>query len=92
MLKDKPPDLFNILSVPQSFAVEVASAYGAIRTVPVSDPAVLKRRAEVLGEGRIAKADAPHIEGPFMSPRERRRELNQLAQAMELLFAEKLGR
>jgi len=73
-------------------AGEVKTAYGPIKTVPVSDPAVLKRRAEVLGEGPKTEVDVPYIEGPFMSPRERRRELSRLVQDMELLFAEKLGK
>jgi hypothetical protein len=54
-----------------------------------SDPAVLRRRAEVLAEGPIQKAaDAPH----FMSLHDRRRELHALTEEMELLFAQTMAR
>ena len=72
---------------------------------PVDDPAVAKRRAEVLdGIGALdsapvlpgLEAAAPEValaEGEtLMSPEERRRELYALAEEMELLFVTKLTR
>ena len=56
---------------------------------PISDPAVLQRRAEVLAESPAANAiDAPR----FMSPRDRQRELQALSEAMELLSASTMAR
>ena len=61
----------------------------------VRDPAVAKRRAEVLGG--VASADgAPSValaEGEqLMSPEQRVRELHVLAEEMELLFVDKMAR
>ena len=54
-----------------------------------SDPAVLRRRAEVLAEGPVQKAaDALR----FMSLHDRRRELHALTEEMELLFAQTMAR
>lgn len=68
---------------------------------PVDDPAVAKRRAEVL-DGIAAFDSAPRevavpevtlAEGEtLMGPEERRRELYRLAEEMELLFVTKLTR
>jgi len=66
---------------------------------PVEDPAVARRRDEVLGRAgesrppavvrtQIRKADGTE----FMSPSERRRELQRLAEEMELLYADKVHR
>ena len=72
---------------------------------PVADPAVAQRRAEVL-DGLLAADPAPLpdvlpdalppelalAEGEvLMSPQERVRELNLLAEEMELLFVSKMG-
>ena len=63
--------------------------------VPVTDPAVARRRAEVLGEatparGGTAKPAITVAEGEqLMSPAERRRALFALAQKMELMFLKK---
>ena len=69
----------------------------ALARAAVIDPAVARRRAEVLGEGAAAvetpAAGKPEIaiaEGEsLMSPRQRRKELYNLAQEMELLFLRK---
>ncbi|MCH8037778.1 MAG: hypothetical protein IIC53_11755 [Proteobacteria bacterium] len=62
---------------------------------PVDDPAVAKRRAEVL-DGIAAFDSAPEVtlaEGEtLMGPEERLRELYRLAEEMELLFVTKLTR
>lgn len=74
--------------------------------LPVDDPAVIRRRAEVLGYDtlvEVAQADAPIMTdraqrlleldpATFMSQDERRRELMRLAQDMDDLFANKLSR
>jgi hypothetical protein len=55
----------------------------------ISNPEVLRRRAEVLAEGLVQKAtDAPR----FMSLHDRRRELHALSEEMELLFAQTMAR
>ncbi len=60
--------------------------------IPVDDPAVIRRRAEVLGI--VASGDeTPGADtSVFMSPSERQRELHALAEEMELLFANELTR
>ena len=72
-----------------------------IRTVPdapvlvderIEDPAIARRRAEVLGEVEIAASDGAAESLRFMTPRERQRELDALAEDMELLFVDKVGR
>lgn len=63
--------------------------------IAVTDPAVQKRRAEVLARGPVAavKAVAAVTAGPkFMTPRQRRRELQALLEDMELLFASSRAR
>jgi hypothetical protein len=63
--------------------------------IAVSDPAVQKRRAEVLARGPVAavKAVVAVKAGPnFMTPRQRRRELQALSEDMELLFASSRAR
>lgn len=69
----------------------------ALNLPPVSDPAVAKRRAEVL-EGIAEVAPAPPsnqvalAEGEtLMTPQERMRDLQALAEEMELLFVDKLA-
>ncbi len=68
----------------------------AVPDPPLADPAVARRRAEVLGEAAAVETPAtgkPEIaiaEGEtLMSPRQRRKELYNLAQEMELLFLRK---
>lgn len=60
----------------------------------VDDPAVARRRAEVLGtasSGSTSDAKTPPAsETGFMSARERQRELYRLAQDMELIFVDKV--
>ncbi len=70
----------------------------AIAAAAATDPAVAKRRAEVLG-GVESAAPAPATAGKgeiaiaegetLMSPRQRRKELYNLAQEMELMFLNK---
>ena len=74
--------------------------------LPVDDPAVVRRRAEVLGYDapvEVARADTPPMTdrarrlleldpATFMSQDERRRELMRLAQDMDDLFANKMSR
>ncbi len=55
------------------------------------DPAVARRRAEVLGEAPDDGATVAAT-SDFMAPGVRRSELNKLAEDMELMFVEKVGR
>ena len=67
---------------------------------PFEDPAVARRRAEVLGAeglgaeglGEVEVAASDSAAPEFMTPRERQRELDALAEDMELLFVDKIGR
>ncbi|MCG8511548.1 MAG: hypothetical protein MI741_20230 [Rhodospirillales bacterium] len=78
--------------------VDHAAAEAAIPEVPTDDPAVAKRRAEILdgvaetppakNGAEIAIADGESL----MTPRERRKELHNLAEDMELVYIRKLGR
>ena len=66
---------------------------------PLTDPKVIERRDEVMAAGPAAVAGVkpglatgPTVDpAAMMSPRDRQRELQRLAQDMELLFADKLG-
>jgi hypothetical protein len=65
----------------------------ALARAAVTDPAVARRRAEVLGETAAVETPVPGkpeiaiAEGEtLMSPKQRRKELYNLAQEMELLF------
>ena len=58
-------------------------------TQPISDPAVLARRTEVLGAGAANQAPSPPA---FMSAGQRRQELGRLAHDMDMLFAKKVGK
>lgn len=57
---------------------------------PSLDPAVARRRAEVLADGPVPlrAADKP----AFMTPAERVRELQRLAEEMEIVFTDRLAR
>ncbi len=82
-------------------AVDYEAAEGRL---PTDDPAVAKRQAEVLNgassTGTPSTANAKTKGGEYaiaegetlMTPRERRRELHNLAEDMELLFLDKLSR
>jgi len=61
----------------------------ATELVPTSDPAVQRRRAEVLG---TAPAETAATTEGFMSPQLRRRELQVLSEEMELLFSQLIAR
>lgn len=64
----------------------------AVETAPSGlDPAVARRRAEVLGEAPDDGATEAATSG-LMAPGVRRSELNKLAEDMELMFVEKAGR
>lgn len=63
---------------------------------PIVDPAVLKRRAEVMATGPVAEVNVEanvevnvelKTQSKFMTPHQRRRELHALSEEMELLFA-----
>ena len=62
------------------------------KVIPVTDPAVARRRAEVLGDGAVTPPGGSSKSSGFMTSADRRRELNRLAEDMELLFAEKITR
>ncbi len=79
---------------------ETSDTGGIDRALPeplptVRDPAVAKRRAEVLG-GVATATEAPSValaEGEqLMSSEQRVRELHALAEEMELLFVDKMAR
>ena len=67
-------------------------AQAIAEAVAIDDPSIARRRAEVLGEVEIAASDGAAEPLGFMTPRERQRELDALAEDMELLFADKVGR
>lgn len=71
-------------ATPETQAIAEAAA--------IEDPSIARRRAEVLGEVEIAASDGAAEPLGFMTPRERQRELDALAEDMELLFADKVGR
>jgi len=58
---------------------------------PKLEPAVAKRRAEVLGLDAPEAAGVP-VEEKLMSPEQRRRELFTLAEEMELFYVRRLSR
>ena len=64
----------------------------AAAPAPKLDPAVARRRAEVLGETPDGAATARDAAPRFMTPRVRRTELHKLAEDMELMFVEKVAR
>ncbi len=106
VLEPLPTRDIPVRPVPKAAPLEVTVTPGAPRSVirppvlpPVDDPAVAKRRDEVLGRtpdagavatGRQLIRKAEGVE--FMSPRDRRRELQRLAEEMELLYADKVHR
>jgi hypothetical protein len=73
------------IQVPVRKAVPPRMAKLAAPTPPaIKDPAVRKRRDEVMATGPIASVSRQQ---KFMTPRQRRRELHALSEEMELLFA-----
>ena len=68
-------------------ATQVAAA-----PAPKLDPAVARRRAEILGEIPDGAARTPEPSPEFMTPRARRAELHRLAEDMELMFVDKANR
>jgi hypothetical protein len=81
-----------------NYTVDHEAAETAIPEVPTEDPAVAKRRAEVLGNSEETRPSRRNSEiaiaegESLMTPRERRKELHNLAEDMELVFIKKLGR
>lgn len=63
----------------------------AAAPAPKLEPAVAKRRAEVLGIDAPQAAGVP-VEEKLMSPEQRRRELFTLAEDMELFYVRRLSR
>jgi len=63
--------------------------------IAIDDPAVLARRAEVLGGQGVVGAPVDEVaaaEQPkFMTPAQRQQELFRLAREMELVFVQKAG-
>jgi len=73
-----------------------AAAEMSVPPVPPVPPAVAQRRAEVLGEAAPTPAPAPkrvRLEPgtTMMSAAERKRELDALAEEMEMLYIQKIG-
>jgi hypothetical protein len=64
----------------------------AAAAMPDLDPAVAKRRAEILGTAPQNSARETEPSRAFMAPPVRRAELQRLAEDMELLFVEKANR
>ncbi len=75
------PPILATLSAPKPPAITAKSP------VAVTDPAVQKRRAEVMARGPVASVAAVKARPKFMTPSQRRRELQALSEDMELLFA-----
>lgn len=57
-----------------------------------ADPAVARRRAEVLADGPTPLTARPADKPVFMTPAERVRELQRLAEEMEIVFTDRLAR
>ena len=96
-----PPPAPVVTSVPAGPADTASSATDAVvqASPPPVDPAVARRRAEVLGSGDgqpalPASALAPAlVEGAtLMAPEERRRQLFSLAEDMEFMFVKRVSR
>ena len=68
--------------IPAKSAVQIDADKAA--SIARKDPAAARRRAEVLGEQKVASSEP--AQPKFMTPRERRRELLRLAEDMELRF------
>ena len=60
----------------------------AARPAPRLDPAVAKRRAEILGTAPAADAGQSEPAPAFMAPRLRRAQLHRLAEDMEIMFVD----
>lgn len=93
----KPPELppaqvvaERVARPPVTVAAKAAGHGGASAGDPSLDPAVARRRAEVLADGPVPlrAADKP----AFMTPAERVRELQRLAEEMEIVFTDRLAR
>jgi outer membrane biosynthesis protein TonB len=80
---------------PVAMAQVAEKAAPTSQDIPVAklDPAVAKRRAEVLGLAPPpAAAPAPQADEALMTPEQRRRELFTLAEEMELFYVRHLSR
>ncbi len=87
-----PPELPPAQDVAERVArppVTVAASRAA--EIPV-DPAVARRRAEVLADGPVPLAAHATGRPAFMTPAERVRELQRLAEEMEIVFTDRLAR
>lgn len=74
---------------------QTSGEYGAtapISLLPVDDPAVRKRRAEVLDTANPESVRVITLAEDPVESRDKRRALQDLAEEMELLFVEKAGR
>lgn len=91
-----PPPAPAVVSVPAvSTETEPPATDAAATASPLlADPAVARRRAEVLGSGDGQPALAPAlVEGTaLMAPEERRRQLFSLAEDMEFMFVKRVSR
>ncbi len=95
-----PPPAPVVVSVPAEMIPPVteteppATDAAATASPLLADPAVARRRAEVLGSGDGQPALAPAlVEGTaLMAPEERRRQLFSLAEDMEFMFVKRVSR
>lgn len=91
-----PPPAPTVVSVPAvSTETEPPATDAAATASPLlADPAVARRRAEVLGSGDGQPALVPAlVEGTaLMAPEERRRQLFSLAEDMEFMFVKRVSR
>ena len=76
-----------VLAVVEGPEINLALQQGVAE---LADPEVQRRRAEVLGYATAMQPDAT-VAAQFMTPADRRNELDRLVREMEILFARNLG-
>lgn len=86
-----PPELPPAQDVAERVARPPVTVAASRTDTPV-DPAVARRRAEVLAEGPAPLAARMADKPVFMTPAERVRELQRLAEEMEIVFTDRLAR
>ena len=89
---ETPPELATppSPSVPLAREPAVALAVSSDETLLQVDPEIERRRAEVLGFSDSVEPGAVMV-AQFMTPAQRRAELDRLVREMEILFARKMG-
>jgi hypothetical protein len=86
-----PPELPSAQEVAERAARPPVTVAATRPDAPI-DPAVARRRAEVLADGPVPPATRQASKPAFMTPAERVRELQRLAEEMEIVFTDRLAR